>query len=158
MATPSTNTVNYDLRSFHDNFLENLFIGSLKAFLKFSRLLFEFTSLKYSKSMLLGIRFMGYFCTPTGLLCPRNHVSQRIKAECFLLAGSVFGWSFIEYILKQEGIFYNEYCSGSNNVTESDHRNHSSGPNDTLPSGGQEFCTEALSYYQSIYTWMLIRL
>ena len=104
------------------------------------------------------MRYKLYHISYTRQWYPRNHVPQRIKAECFLLAGSVFGWSFIEYILKEEGIFYNEYCSGSNKGTKSDHWTHSNDPNDTLPSGGPEFCTEALSYYQSIYTWMLIRL
>lgn len=36
-------------------------------------------------------------------------------AEILIFAGCVFGWSFIEYILKQEGIFYEKYCDKGDN-------------------------------------------
>ena len=74
------------------------------------------------------------------------------------MAGAVFGWSQIEFILKDEGIFYDEYCADTSGQTVGS--SQSSSPNVTLQSGyhtrGPEFCSDALNYYSSTYTWMLI--
>ena len=78
------------------------------------------------------------------------------------MAGAVFGWSQIEFILKDEGVFYDEYCGPTSGDTSGE---NSSGrmtisPNATLPfeqnERGPEFCSDALKYYSSTYTWMLI--
>ena len=74
------------------------------------------------------------------------------------MAGAVFGWSQIEFILKDEGIFYDEYCTGD---TDGDTSGETSGSdNVTLEFDanlrGPEFCSDALNYYSSTYTWMLI--
>ena len=74
------------------------------------------------------------------------------------MAGAGFGWSQIEFILKDEGIFYDEYCTGD---TDGDTSGETSGSdNVTLEFDanlrGPEFCSDALNYYSSTYTWMLI--
>ena len=110
-----------------------------------------------------------------------------LTAEIFIYAGCVFGWSFIEYILKQEGIFWETYCGGESNDPEApenpafaqwrrdvfdthEHRILESrlepgnffaapiaGYNDTQPEGSFVYCPEGQKQFQSVYTWMLIR-
>ena len=102
------------------------------------------------------------------------------KAEIFIYAGCVFGWSFIEFILKKEGIFYESYCGGDDNNENSQwfaemSKNHEIGyiasrrfpgefiaaplGNESLgePKDEYTYCSEGQAKFQSIYTWMLIR-
>ena len=77
------------------------------------------------------------------------------------MAGAVFGWSQIEFILKDEGIFYDEYCGNNADDNTADNvADKISSQNVTLPFNdsvrGPEFCSDALNYYSSTYTWMLI--
>ena len=62
-------------------------------------------------------------------------------SECFLYAGSVFGWSFLEYIMKQEGIFLNLCDDQFLTKTQ----------NETV------FCNRALQEYVNVFSWMLVR-
>ena len=112
--------------------------------------------------------------------------NDEFKAEIFLYAGCVFGWSFIEYILKQEGIFFESICGGGDDpetlgagayaqwrrevFDTHEHKFMESrlepgsfyaipiaGYNDTEPMGAPLYCPDGQKKFQSIYTWMLIR-
>ena len=69
-------------------------------------------------------------------------------AEIFIYAGGVFGWSFIEFILKQESIYYTTYCGDetASYVT-----------NSTFTEVTPLYCPAGQKAFQSAFTWMLIR-
>ena len=77
-----------------------------------------------------------------------NKISYFLAStECFIFAGSVFGWSSIEYIMKQEGIFM-EKCKDSSDL------NYNSTGREV--DGEYEYCSEALQEYVDVFSWMLI--
>ena len=68
--------------------------------------------------------------------------------EIFIYAGGVFGWSFIEYILKQESIYFTTYCG---NITDPQHENS------TFTASSPLYCPAGQKAFQSAFTWMLVR-
>ena len=70
-------------------------------------------------------------------------------AETFIYAGGVFGWSFIEYILKKELVYYPTHCG---NYTALQTNESSSTIHEAL------YCAAGQKAFQSAYTWMLIRI
>ena len=82
-----------------------------------------------------------------------NKISYLLGCvECFLFAGSVFGWAFLEFIMKDEGVFMN-LCEGN--------ESHTSDQCDTTVNENNKtelvFCNEALQEYVNVFSWMLIR-
>ena len=71
-------------------------------------------------------------------------------AEIFIYAGGVFGWSFIEYILKQESIFFTTYCGHDN-------RTDPKLENSTFTASSPLYCPAGQKAFQSAFTWMLVR-
>ena len=56
--------------------------------------------------------------------------------ELFFYSGTVFGFSFLEYIWKEELIFFNEKCTAQDD------------PN--------ELCEDAVTFYNTIFTCTVI--
>ena len=76
-----------------------------------------------------------------------NKISYFLgSVECFLFAGSVFGWAFLEFIMKREGVFMN-LCDGNETLTTINQNNETE----------FVYCNEALKEYVNVFSWMLIR-
>ena len=59
--------------------------------------------------------------------------------ESFLFLGFSYGFSFFEFILKDEGVFYSQSCSNGTGVSE-------------IWSESSELCPEALELYNTLFT------